>query len=439
MTDTIILLGLLILIIWGLDLAFIAANAALEELSRARLIARRQEEPYRVDVLLSLLDEPRRLILLKACLRWAENAASFLCVGLAFIIGGMYLKISAITMNEILIGIAIWCVLALLLTWSETFSLELARRQPENYALRLVPLMNFVEILFRPLVWPPFLFLRHSQTESEVSGLVTEDELRTMVDASQKEGILEQDERRMINSIFDLGDTVVREIMVPRIDILALDIQDSVAESIDTLLTSGYSRVPVYDGTIDNILGLLYAKDLLKAWRAGTGDESLRELLRPAYFVPEAKKVDELLSEMQARRNHMAIAVDEYGGVAGLVTLEDIVEEIVGEIRDEYDDGEEIFYEEISPTEYLCSGRMNIGDLNDLFDCNLPEDEADTLAGLIYSLAGHVPIQGESILVNDVRLTVEQVSKRRIRKVRVEKLAPILPEIDPITPTDGGS
>lgn len=422
MIDTLIFLIVLFVAFWGLDLAFIASNTALIEVSRTRLLTRHQEETRRVDALLSIFDSPRRLILLEACLRWADNAASFLCIGIAFFAGATILRISSISPTDILIGLGIWGVIALLLTWSETLTVETVRRQPERFALALVPLMHTIEVLFRPIAWPPFLILQQSQSEVDGNVLVTEDELRTMVDASQKEGFLEQDERRMINSIFDLGDTVVREIMVPRIDLLALDIQRPFGESIDTFLSSGYSRVPVYEGTIDNILGLLYAKDLLKAWRSGNMDENIRLLLRPAYFIPESKKVDELLSEMQTRRIHLAVVVDEYGGVAGLVTLEDIVEEIVGEIRDEYDDGEEVFYEEISPTVFLCSGRMDVDDLNELLDCNLPVDEADTLAGLIYSLAGHVPVQGESILIEGVRLTVEQVSKRRIRQVRVEKL-----------------
>ena len=436
MIDTISLLTLLFFVVWGLDLAFIAANTSLQQVNRTRLLSRHQEEPRRVDALLALLDAPRRLVLMEACLRWADNAASFLCVGIAFLIGAIFLQLSTISTIDLLIGLGIWVVIASLLTWSETLTIEIIRRQPEIYALGLVPLMHGVEIILRLVAWPPLLLLRGSQPTAEGNALVTEDELRTMVDASQKEGILEQEERRMINSIFDLGDTVVREIMVPRIDILALDVQQPFNEAIDELLASGYSRVPVYEETIDNVLGVLYAKDLLKAWRAGSDDASLRSLLRPAYFIPEAKKVDELLAEMQVRRIHIAIIVDEYGGVAGLVTLEDIVEEIVGEIRDEYDDGEEVFYEEILPNVFLCSGRMDVDDLNELLDGHLPVDEGDTLAGLIYSKAGHVPVQGESILVDGVRLTVEQVSKRRIRQVRVEKLTQDVQEDDQMINAD---
>jgi putative hemolysin len=164
---------------------------------------------------------------------------------------------------------------------------------------------------------------------------------------------------------------------------------------------------------------LLYAKDLLSVWREGNKIESLRELLRPAYFVPEAKKVDELLTELQGQRVHMAIVVDEYGGVAGVVTLEDIVEEILGEIQDEYDDAEESPYEELSANEFIFLGRVDLDDFNEIVEADLPKDDADTLGGYIYSRLGRVPTAGESVQVDNMQLTVEQVIGRRIRKVRV--------------------
>ena len=171
---------------------------------------------------------------------------------------------------------------------------------------------------------------------------MTEDTFKTLVDIGQQNGTIEQEESKMIQSIFQLGDTLTREIMVPRIDVQALDINTPMDEAVDLLISSGFSRVPVYDETIDRVLGLLYAKDLLKIWREGNKHGDIqRNLLREPYFVPEAKKIDELLTEMQSQRFHMAVVVDEYGGIAGLVTLEDIVEEVLGEIQDEYDQGEE--------------------------------------------------------------------------------------------------
>jgi CBS domain containing-hemolysin-like protein len=226
----------------------------------------------------------------------------------------------------------------------------------------------------------------------------------------------------MIYSIFQLSQTLAREIMVPRIDMLALEAQTPLVEAVDALLQSGHSRVPVYEETVDKTLGLLYVKDLLRAWREGNQPGSLHELLRPAYFVPEAKKVDELLAEMQSQRIHMAVVVDEYGGVAGLVTLEDIVEEILGEIRDEYDQGEEAPYQVLKNGETLFLGRVDLDDFNEIMGSELPKDEADTLGGYIYSQVGRVPSVGEVVQKDNLVLTVEQVSARRIRKVRARWL-----------------
>jgi putative hemolysin len=225
----------------------------------------------------------------------------------------------------------------------------------------------------------------------------------------------------MIYSIFQLGDTLTREIMVPRIDVLALDVNSPLEEAVDALLTSGYSRVPVYEDTIDNILGVLYGKDLLKVWRQENGQlESLRAVLREPYFIPEAKKVDELLAEMQSKHVHMAIVVDEYGGVAGVVTLEDIIEEIFGEIQDEYDQ-EEQPYQVLTDGDYIFRGRIDLDDFNQIMDTTLPVDEADTLGGFIYTRLGHVPMAGESVEEDGLLLTVELVSSRRIRKVRAQR------------------
>ena len=252
--------------------------------------------------------------------------------------------------------------------------------------------------------------------------MVTEDALRTLVDVGQKDGILEQEERKMIHSIFQLDDTLAREIMVPRIDVHALEIGAPLSVAVDTLLNSGYSRVPVYEENIDHILGLLYAKDLLQVWREGNGQKDLRrDLLREPYFVPEAKKLDELLAEMQQKRTHMAIVVDEYGGVAGVVTLEDIIEEIFGEIQDEYDE-EELPYRRLENGDYVFQGRIDLDDFNEIMDCDLPNDEADTLGGYIYTRLGQIPIAGESLTQDDLTLTVELVSKRRIRKVRAQRI-----------------
>jgi CBS domain containing-hemolysin-like protein len=250
---------------------------------------------------------------------------------------------------------------------------------------------------------------------------ITEDELKSFVDASERQGVLERDERQMILSIFKFGDTLVREIMIPRIDIFGLEVDTPLQEAGDALIESGYSRIPIYKDSIDNVLGLLYVKDLLKVWRGKGEYKSLRELMRQSYFVPESKKLDELLAEMQGQRFHMGIVVDEYGGVAGLVTLEDLMEEIVGEIQDEYDLGEEQNYQKVSDDEYLFHGRIPLAEFNELMHAEFSTENADTLGGYLFSHLGRLPKPGERLSEDGLALTVELITGRRIRRVRAKR------------------
>jgi CBS domain containing-hemolysin-like protein len=266
---------------------------------------------------------------------------------------------------------------------------------------------------------------------------VTEEEIKTLVDAGEEGGVIEEGEKEMIYSVFDFGETVAREIMVPRIDMLGLEVGTSVSEAIEAVVSAGHSRIPVYEETIDNIVGLVYGKDLLRVGRECDPSVALRSLLRPAYFVPESKKVADLLSELQQQRIHMAIVVDEYGGVAGLVTLEDIMEEIVGEIRDEYDINEESLFEQAGEGEYLFNGRINFDEVADLLHLGPVESDSDTLGGFIYAQLGRVPVPGEKVTVasvpgegdgtpasGPVQFEVLTVAGRRIRKVRARHLPP---------------
>jgi len=324
--------------------------------------------------------------------------------------------------SNLLISLGFLLLTAFVIFWFEWAVDRYVSRDPEHWALRLTTFVRVLMGVFSIFLALPLSLLGETESSLEITSTVTEDELKTLVDAGQAEGIFEQGERRMIYSIFQLGETLAREIMVPRIDMLALDVLTPLPDAVDALLRSGHSRVPVFEETVDKTLGLLYAKDLLRVWREGSQLESLRDLLRPAYFVPEAKKIDELLAEMQSQRIHMAIVVDEYGGVAGLVTLEDVVEEILGEIRDEYDQAEEAPYQMMKDGDFIFQGRVDLDDFNEILGSSLPKDEADTIGGLIYSRIGRVPVGGETVQEDNLLLTVELVSGRRIRKVRAHRL-----------------
>ena len=217
--------------------------------------------------------------------------------------------------------------------------------------------------------------------------------------------------------------------MVPRIDVVAVDVQTSMLEALDVIMEAGHSRIPVYMETIDNVLGLLYAKDLLPYLRDGRTDVPLDHILREAYFIPETKRASDLLTELQQRRVHIAIVVDEYGGMAGLVTIEDLLEEIVGEIQDEYDT-EEPFVEFVDDNEYVFDARLDLDDLNRLMDVELPTEDSDTLGGFIYSELGRVPAVGSQVTYGDLVFRVESVSGRRIKKVRVQRRSPGAPQAE---------
>ena len=249
---------------------------------------------------------------------------------------------------------------------------------------------------------------------------VTEEELRLLVNVGEEEGVLEEEETDMIHSIFEFADTTVREVMIPRIDMITLESNATVDEAVDLALQGGFSRIPVYEETIDNIIGVLFTKDMLKQLREGHNSLPIRELVRPAFFVPESKKLDDLLREIRQKRTHMAIVVDEYGSVAGLVTIEDLVEEIVGDIQDEYD-REENLYERVSQFEYIFDAKINIDEFNELMDTDLENEDYDTLGGFLLGQLDKIPVAGDTITVKNLTFTVLTTRGLRITKVRVDR------------------
>jgi CBS domain containing-hemolysin-like protein len=401
-------MGFIILIL--VDLVFAAVRVSVLNARLPYLIAMREQHPQAVDRMIVLAGKPR----LRTSLRLGALAVHFMLAGVVCWI--FILMIGSVPGFGA--ALLLLVVFALLLLVVEFLVEGAILPQAEEWALRLSGLAQVIDSLLSPLSTLLTMLLGPPALLEKRLSPVTEDVLKSWAEEEQPEGTLEQGERQMIYSIFHFGDTLAREIMIPRIDIFALEANTPLNDAILALNNSGHSRVPIFEETIDNVIGLLYAKDLLRVYLEGQKVTSLRSLLRPAYFVPEAKKVDELLREMQSRSVHMALVVDEYGGIAGLVTLEDIVEEIVGEIRDEYDQGEEQLFEKIGDDEYIFHGRIDLDDFNSVMGTHLPKNVADTLGGFIYSQIGRVPAGGETIDVEDLALTVEQVSGRRIRRVR---------------------
>lgn len=250
---------------------------------------------------------------------------------------------------------------------------------------------------------------------------VTEEGIQEMMDAGESEGIINEEENAMIRSIFALGDTVVREVMVPRTDMACIPIDASVREVLDTIIECGHSRIPVYERTMDNIVGLLYAKDLLKHWGRDEAGIHLHSIMRPPMYIPESKNLEEMLQEFRKKRIHLAIVVDEYGGTSGLLTIEDLLEEIVGDIQDEYD-SEDVRLVEEPGGSVLVDARLPIEELENHFGIRIEKDKFDTVGGLAFHLTGRIPESGEVVNSENLRITVLEADERRVIRLRIERL-----------------
>lgn len=391
-----------------------AAEMALASVSRLQLRQALATQKARAQAVEALLGEPAR----------------FLSALLVVKISGFVLAVGSATLLVLRIGGDRWLVWWLLLVIVGLILSQLLPRawvvgRQERIAIRLAPTVQAVAWILTPAT----ALMRRVGRSAVPNGAVpesiflSEDGLRFLLNVSEEETVIEAQEKEMIASVFQLGETSVREVMVPRIDVDAVPGDLPMLEALDLILKAGHSRIPVYEDTIDNVTGILYAKDLLRYLRDGRTEVSLKKILRTAYFIPESKKVDDLLRELQQRKVHMAVVVDEYGGTAGLVTIEDLLEEIVGEIQDEYD-AEEATVETLSEHEYLFDARVNLGEVNDLVGVELASEGSDTLGGYIYGQLGKVPAVGDTVQVDNVRIEVLSVAGRRIKQVRVSHPLP---------------
>jgi putative hemolysin len=410
--DSWILSGLLAL---GVLLAAFcaAAEMALASVSRQGVRQSRAAGQSRAQAAETLLNEPARYL------------AALMLLKLS---GYVMAAAAATRLAQRAGGATLWWALAgvvVLLVLSQLLARAWAVGRQEKVSLWVAPTVRVLATLTSPLT-ALMLHIGHLGVPDGATAenvFLSEDGLRFLLNASDNETLIEDEEKEMIASIFEFGETLVREVMVPRIDVLAVAIDTPMPQATDVILKEGHSRVPVYNQSIDNIAGILYAKDLLRYWRDGRTEVPLGKILRPAYFIPESKKVDELLQELQARRVHMAVVVDEYGGTAGIVTIEDLLEEIVGEIQDEYD-VEQPTVEAVSDGEYLFDARVPLSEVNKLLNVELPAEGGDTLGGFIYSQLGKVPAVGDTIEFAGVSIEVLSVAGRRIKQVRASQTQP---------------
>jgi CBS domain containing-hemolysin-like protein len=323
------------------------------------------------------------------------------------------------------IAVGIFVEIFVVFTLFEVVPKTFALQHSERVALAISPLLAFVTG-FWPLRTLSGLFIGFANVVLPGKGMrhgpfTTEADILTMADVAAQEDTIETEERDLVRSIFQFGDTVVREVMLPRTDMVAVEADATVDEAIELAIEAGKSRMPAFEDTYDDVVGLVFLKDLVARSASGQGAQPVRESLRPAHFVPESKRVAELLREMQTEKFHMAIVVDEYGGTAGLVTMEDLLEEIVGEITDEYDVAEPVV-ERLANGVLRVPGRTPIDEVNELLDSDLPQEEWDTVGGLVFNTLGHVPIEGECLRFDGLEFCAERVQGRRIASVIITRM-----------------
>ena len=421
-------LGLILLLIL-LNGLFVAAEIAFVTVRRTRLDELADEGDRRAARALRLLKDPGRfLAVIQVAITFLGALAS--AVAAVSIVELLATPLSGVSWIGERAGALALLVVTLLVS---IVSIVLGELIPKGFALanpdRIALAASGPISLFAKIVSPLVaLLVLLTKAISKPFGIdptrtpeLSAAEIRLIVEQGSQQGVLEAEEEQMISAVMSLSDSKLHEVMVPRIDIVAIDQEATFDEAVEVVLKEGHSRTPLYRESVDHIVGILYAKDLLRLIAAGGPRPRLRDIMRPALFVPESQSVDDLLHELQRRKVHMAVVLDEYGGTAGLVTIEDLLEEIVGEIQDEFDE-EEPMKVEIGPGEAILDGRADIDDLTELVEPALEledDEEYDTLGGFVYHRIGRVPVVGDAVVIEPFVITVIKVSGRRVGKVRV--------------------
>jgi CBS domain containing-hemolysin-like protein len=412
--DTILLNLILLGFLVACSALLTGAEAAYFSLGRSRLRAHAEG-----DARAPLIEQPHDLLVtLLIGITLINIGASAIAATIAVNLFGERFGLLAEMIGMILV----------LTTFGEVLPMTIAVKYPEQ----------FLRVVGRPVSWlgtllHPVRVVLAAFTTLTVKAVgggkaerpeLSEEELRTLVDVGASEGVVERDEREMIHKVFELEDTPVRSVMVPRTDMFCLDVETPAAEILPALRENLHSRVPVYEGSIDVIVGLLYTKDLLPYVATGLAPSfDLRAHLHPPYFVPESKRADALLQEFQAKKLHMAVVVDEYGGTAGLVSLEDLLEELVGEIADEYDEPERLI-QRVDETTYRVAGKLPIDELNTVAGLAISNKDYETVGGWVLDLFGRVPRKAERVETPEVVVTVEKVERTRIVEVLISLRKP---------------
>lgn len=403
---------IILLILLGLSAFFSSAETALTTVNKIRIRSLAEDGNKRAKTVLKITDDSGKML---SAILIGNNivnlSAASLTTSLAYSFGGS------------MVAIASGILTVLILLFGEITPKTMATIHAEKMALIYAPIISIFMKVMTPVIFIinglsiGVLFLLRVDPNAK-NDLMTETELRTIVDVSHEDGVIESDEREMIYNVFDLGDAKAKDVMVPRVHVTFADVNSTYEELLDIFREDKFTRLPIFEDTTDNVVGTINMKDLLLY--DNTKEFHIRDILREAYFTYEYKSISELLVEMRQASFNIAIVLDEYGETAGLITLEDILEEIVGEIHDEYDENEEDFVQEVTEREYIIEGSMNLDDLNDRLDLDLNSEEYDSLGGFIIERLDRLPEAGDSIVTEEgIRMVVEKLDKNRIEKVHV--------------------
>lgn len=427
----------LILILILINAFFAASEIAIVSINRNKLNYLAAEGNKKAELVIKLISEPSKFL---ATIQVGITLAGFLASASAAVTISKYISQLFKATEIVIISKASDQIALVLVTIILSFiTLVLGELVPKRVALQnteAVAMAVVKPIIFFSKITLPFVkiltlstgfFVKILSGNSElIEEKVTEEEIRMMIDVGEENGVLNETEKEMIDGIFEFDNTLAKEIMTPRTNVFLIDIAMPIEELIDEILEEQYSRIPVYENEVDNIVGILYMKDLFFAVRnENIHDISIRKLIRPAYFVPETKNIDKLFRELQNSKNHMAILIDEYGGFSGIVTIEDLIEEVMGNIFDEYDEDYEKseYIQKIDNNTYIVSGLLGIGEINELLGVELISEHYDTIGGFVIDLIGHIPKKDEEHIVeyNNLIFKVEKVDEKRIELIKIFK------------------
>lgn len=412
MEDINILLNILwIIILLVLSFIFSATETSFIGSSDIKLKNMSENKNKRAEKLLRIKEKPENFI---STIIIANNFVNIMAASIATFISLQIFKKGAYIYSSLIMTLII-------VIFTELLPKTLSSYDPENYSLKLFPIYNFFSVILKPFSnFFNFLILgivKIFGKSLKKDKKIEDAEFKTFLTMSSESGTIEEEEKELIESIIEFQDKQVYEVMVPRVDVVLLSIDTPLEKIIETIVSTGHSRIPIYEGNIDNILGILHVKDLVKI--SCLKDFNIKDYLHEPIFVPDTKRIGELFKEMRKKKTHMAIVLDEFGGFEGIVTMEDLLEEIVGEIQDEYD-LEEIPYRKINEKEYIIDAKVSINDVKEILNLDLPNDDYDTFGGFFLDLLGHIPKKNEKVFYNNICLTAIEVKGNRIIKIKVE-------------------